>query len=55
MQARTDVRPGEYGAANFLRANGVRHEPVDGMSDGMVVSLFGSGVAAAGLWWLSRP
>lgn len=43
MQANSKAKPGEYCAATFLRAKRVKHERVDGMSDGMMVTLFGPG------------
>jgi len=43
MQARSGARPGEYCAASFLRGKRVKRERVDGISDGMVVTLFGPG------------
>lgn len=43
MQAKSNARPGEYCTATFLRAKRVKHERVDGISDGTMVSLFGPG------------
>ncbi len=43
MQANSKAKPGEYCAATFLRARRVKHERVDGISDGMMVTLFGPG------------
>lgn len=43
MQASSKAKPGEYCTATFLRAKRVKHERVDGISDGMMVSLFGPG------------
>lgn len=43
MQANSKAKPGEYCAASFLRAKRVKHERVDGISDGMMVTLFGPG------------
>ncbi len=43
MQANSKARPGEYCAATFLRAKRVKHERGDGISDGMMVTLFGPG------------
>lgn len=43
MQARSNAKPGEYCAASFLRAKRVKHEREDGISDGMMVTLFGPG------------
>ena len=43
MQARSGARPGEYCAASFLRGKRVKRERVDGISDGVVVTLFGPG------------
>lgn len=43
MQANSKAKPGEYCAATFQRAKRVKHERVDGISDGMMVTLFGPG------------
>lgn len=43
MQARSKAGPGEYCAAVFLRAKRVKRERVDGITDGMMVTLFGPG------------
>lgn len=43
MQANSKAKPGEYCAATFMRAKRVKHERVDGISDGMIVALFGPG------------
>lgn len=43
MQANSKAKPGEYCAATFLRAKRVKRERVDGISDGMMVTLFGPG------------
>lgn len=43
MQANSKAKPGEYCAATFQRAKRVKHERVDGISDGMMVSVFGPG------------
>jgi hypothetical protein len=43
MQANSAAQPGEYCAASFLRAKRVKGEHVDGISDGMMVTLFGPG------------
>ena len=43
MQANSKAKPGEYCAATFLRAKRVKRDRVDGISDGMMVTLFGPG------------
>lgn len=43
MQVNSKAKPGEYCAATFLRAKRVKQERGDGMSDGMMVTLFGPG------------
>lgn len=43
MQASSSAKPGEYCAASFLRAKRVKHERVDGIADGTMVTLFGPG------------
>lgn len=43
MQANSKAGPGEYCVATFLRAKRVKREREDGISDGMMVSLFGPG------------
>jgi hypothetical protein len=43
MQANSTAKPGEYCSATFLRAKRVKREREDGISDGMMVTLFGPG------------
>lgn len=43
MQANSKAKPGEYCAATFLRAKRVKREREDGISDGVMVTLFGPG------------
>ena len=43
MQVNSKAKPGEYCAATFLRAKRVKQERGDGLSDGMMVTLFGPG------------